>query len=280
MGDILWLASYPKSGNTWLRILLTNYLGDSPLPADINALGGDPICSSRDLFDQAAGVRSASLPATVVERLRPEVYRLAARAGAQTMRIKAHDSFRLTDTGEPIFPADVSWGVVYLVRDPRDVAVSYAHHAGIPPERSVRRINDPAAGLARKHPALQLPQRVGSWSGHVRSWVDQLDIPVLVVRYEDLLSQTVEVFAQVLRFAGHDPDDFRVRRAVDHSSLVRLQEQEAISPFRERPMRSTDRFFRRGVAGGWREELDPGLARLVEREHRVTMSRFGYLETA
>ena len=279
MGDILWLASYPKSGNTWLRILLANYLGDSALPADINALGSDPICSSRDLFDQAVGVRSASLPPTVVERLRPEVYRFAARGVRDTLRLKAHDAYLLTDVGEPLFPADVSRGVIYLVRDPRDIAVSYAHHCGIAPARSVQRINNPVAGLARKNPSLQLTQRVGSWSNHVRSWVDQADIPVLVVRYEDLLARTIEVFAEVLRFTGHVPDTHRVRRAVDDSSLVRLQEQEAKASFRERPLRSTAPFFRRGTAGGWRDDLDPELARSVEREHGETMSRFAYLET-
>ena len=104
------------------------------------------------------------------------------------MRLKVHDAYLLTDLGEPLFPADVSRGVIYLVRDPRDIAVSYAHHCGIPPAASVKRINNPVAGLARKHPWLQVTQRVGGWSNHVRSWADQADIPILVVRYEDLLT--------------------------------------------------------------------------------------------
>ncbi|MDO9494362.1 MAG: sulfotransferase domain-containing protein, partial [Nocardioides sp.] len=159
MGDILWLASYPKSGNTWMRILLTNYLGDSEHPADINALEGGGISSSRDLFDNSVGVRSASLPPETVERLRPEVYRVVGRSVETTMRMKAHDAYHRVPGGEPLFPADVSRGAVYLVRDPRDVAVSQAHHAGSSVEAAVSRLNDPDAALASRRMVTQLPQR-------------------------------------------------------------------------------------------------------------------------
>lgn len=277
MGDILWLASYPKSGNTWMRVLLANYLGDSAQPADINAIEGGPISSSRDWFDQATGVRAAALPPAVVERLRPEVYREAARSISETMRVKAHDAYVLTDTGAPLFPSDASRGAVYLVRDPRDVAVSSAHHAGTDVHAAALRLNDPGNTLARKSVSRQLPQRMGTWSNHVRSWVDQEAIPVLVVRYEDLLADTSATFASVLKFAGHEPDADRVHRAVAHSALEKLQAQEGAGSFRERPVQNVGRFFRRGVAGGWRDELEPELARLIESEHRETMVRFGYL---
>jgi aryl sulfotransferase len=278
MGDILWLASYPKSGNTWMRILLSNYLGDSEQPADINALEGDGISSSRDLFDGSVGVRSASLPDGTVERLRPEVYRYAARSVSSTIRVKAHDAYHRVPGGEPLFPADVSRGAVYLVRDPRDVAVSQSHHAGRPVEAAVARLNDPAGALAAKHRVAQLPQRMGSWSDHVRSWADQTELPVHVVRYEDLLADTAAELAAVLTFAGHEPDPDRLRHAVEASSMPRLQAQEEAASFRERPRRNTGRFFRRGVAGGWRDDLAPELARAVEDAHRDVMVRFGYLE--
>jgi len=280
MGDILWLASYPKSGNTWMRILLSNYLGDSAQPADINALDGAAISSSRDLFDGSVGVRSASLPDETVERLRPEVYRHAARSVTTTIRIKAHDAYHHVPGGQPLFPADVSRGALYLVRDPRDVAVSSSHHAGRSVEAAVARLNDPAGALAAKHRGVQLPQRMGTWSEHLTSWVDQTDLPVHVVRYEDLLADTAGEFAAVLRFAGYEPDADRLRHAVDASSMSNLQAQEEAASFRERPRRNTGRFFRRGVAGGWRDELAPELVRLVEDAHRDVMLRFGYLEPA
>lgn len=75
MGKIIWLASYPKSGNTWMRALLTNYLCDGETPADINEMDGGPIASSRVWFDEWVGVEASALSDNAIERLRPGVYR-------------------------------------------------------------------------------------------------------------------------------------------------------------------------------------------------------------
>ena len=76
---MVWLASYPKSGNTWLRALLTNYLLDGGGPASINALIGSWIANRRDLFHRYTGVPSSDLSGEEVLRLRSLFHeRLAA----------------------------------------------------------------------------------------------------------------------------------------------------------------------------------------------------------
>lgn len=75
MKNIVWLASYPKSGNTWVRVFLTNLLRDSDCPADINQLEMTPIASNRSVFDDVVGMKAADLSYDEVDRLRPEVYR-------------------------------------------------------------------------------------------------------------------------------------------------------------------------------------------------------------
>ena len=67
--NIIWLASYPKSGNTWFRIFLTNLLQKHTSPANINELTGGPIASSRQLFDELTGIDSSDLTFDEIEKL-------------------------------------------------------------------------------------------------------------------------------------------------------------------------------------------------------------------
>lgn len=137
MGKIIWLASYPKSGNTWMRVLLTNYLRNSDTPADINNLDGGPIASARVWFDEWAGIEASALNDTVTERLRPDVCRGMARESTNTLFMKAHDAWSCTDRGEPLFPADVTAGVIYILRNPFTWCVTKTY-AGTPKQLSAR----------------------------------------------------------------------------------------------------------------------------------------------
>src|SRR4030067_3299012 len=139
---IIWLASYPKSGNTWMRVLLTNYLRNGNTPADINKLDGGPIASVRKGFDEWAGIEASALNDAVVERLRPDVYRGMAGESPDTIYMKVHDAWRRTDRGEPLFPADVTAGVVYIIRNPLDIVTSATHHWGTGMKKAVENLCD------------------------------------------------------------------------------------------------------------------------------------------
>ena len=154
MGSILWLASYPKSGNTWLRALLTNYKQDVDTPADINKLRGGPIASSRDLFDEMIGFEASELTDSQIAQLRPVAYRRLAAELSEGSLLKVHDAWTIGPTGEPLFPADVTAGVVYIVRNPLDVAVSAASHWGVDLARAVEHLCNPNMALARSHHGL------------------------------------------------------------------------------------------------------------------------------
>jgi hypothetical protein len=168
---------------------------------------------------------------------------------------------------------------IYMVRDPRDVAVSRAHHNARPVEWVVDRLEDPAAAMGDTTRALipQLQQRLGTWSEHVRSWVDHAPFAVHVVRYEDCLADPLRAFGSALRFADLGPvADADVAQAVRHAAFDRLRDAEAAHGFRERPA-ELERFFRSGRAGSWREEMPAAVANRVEAAHGDVMARFGYL---
>ena len=80
---IIWLASYPKSGNTWFRVFLSNLLSHSDKPADINNLYATPIASNRELFDEATGISSSELTLDEIDNLRPLVYEFYARTAEE-----------------------------------------------------------------------------------------------------------------------------------------------------------------------------------------------------
>lgn len=245
---LIWLASYPKSGNTWLRALLTNALQDRDAPADINRLIGNPSSSSRKLFDEWAGVKSSDLTPDEVERARPAVYRALSRRAKGPVFMKAHDAYTLTSDGTPLFPADATHAVIYVARHPADVAVSYAHHRDCTVDQALALMADEHHVLAPDGGGVeeQLPQRLLSWSSHVTSWLDS-PLPVCLVRYEDLHADPETTLDRALQFAGIRLDPERIARAVRFAAFAEMQRQEAAGGFVERP--SVGRpFFRTGKA--------------------------------
>jgi hypothetical protein len=280
VSKIIWLASYPKSGNTWMRILLTNYIRNSQVPADINKLEGGPIASARVWFDEWAGVEASALDDDNIERLRPGVYKCMSREEQETLYMKVHDSWSRTDQGEGLFPIDVTSGVIYILRNPLDMASSCANHWGVSLEQAVSDLCNIDHSIARSVGGMsdQLKQKLSSWSGHVKSWIDESDLPIHLVRYEDLKLDPERSFGEVVRFCRLPWDANRVNRAVAFSNFAEMQRQELASDFVERPPRAKGNFFRRGQAGSWRDELPTHLAQRLIDAHGETMRRFGYLD--
>ncbi len=280
MSAIVWLASYPKSGNTWVRVLLANYLSDAREPVDINELMVSGMASARRPFDECCGIEASALDDSLVDRLRPAVYRRLAADSSDDLFMKVHDAWSEVGPGLPMFPPDVTRAVVYIVRNPLDVAVSAASHWHAEPEQVVDWMCDPdyRHNAAETRLPDQLRQFLGSWSDHARSWLDRSAMPSHPVRYEDLRADPEHALTGVLDACGLACDPGRVRTAVEFSDFRELQRQERAQGFRERPLKAREPFFRRGQAGAWRDELPPPLADRLVRAHGETMTRFGYLE--
>ncbi len=181
---IVWLASYPKSGNTWVRLAL-EFLERGHLSLNDDAARRFSIASSRQLLDEVLGLNSSELPPDEVEVLRPRAYEALAREAKGSVVLKVHDGWTMTRAGEPLFSPAITRAVIYVVRDPRDVAVSCAHHYMLSMDQAVSQLaGDRTASNPRGGISTQVPQRLLSWSAHVESWLDAPRMPVLVVRYE------------------------------------------------------------------------------------------------
>ena len=281
MSRIVWLASYPKSGNTWFRVFLTNLQRQADTPANINALNTTPTASSRRLFDQTVGYESSDLTLDEVDRLRPWVYEHLAATMPETLYMKVHDAYTMTTTGEPLFSAAATRGALYFLRNPLDVCVSCAHHMACDVETVLQAMSDDNCALDAQTNRLppQLRQRLLSWSRHVLSWIQETPFPVLVVRYEDMHQCPLETFTRAAIFAGLQHDRQRVVRALHQSSFAELQKQESAHGFQEKPTRAAA-FFRQGTIGSWRQCLTQDQVQRIICAHRLVMQRFGYLTTA
>lgn len=289
----VWLTSYPKSGNTWFRLLLANLGPTRATPAQINAIDStETMAGSRTLFDNHALVESSLMYDDAIDDLRPALYRYLAtdsytdpfdpEASYPVRFVKSHDAYTMTRAGQPVMGgAAAAAGALLFVRDPRDVAPSLANHASCSIDDAIAVMGDPTVcfGSLRGEPARQLRQRALGWSGFAASWLDQTDIPVHVVRYEDLHHDPLGTIRAALAFVGWPVEDTAIGRAIRFSAMEEMQRQEADVGFREvmpgaEPGR---RFFRRGVVGGWRDELSTAQRQRIERDHLAMMERLGYV---
>ena len=272
---IWWLASYPKSGNTWLRAVIATLV--SGRPANINAMAFlGPTAGGRFPFEDVLGIDSVALSREQEMNLRPRAYDIWAAEAARPLYCKTHDAYQMTPAGEALFPTTATYGAVYIVRDPRAVAVSSVHFMGQPIEETIAVMDHPAANYAGATTRLsqQLRQPLLRWSDHVESWL-AAPFPVHLLRYEDMLSDPHSAIGAVAAFLGLRSDPQTIAMAAEATKFSRLQAQEQEAGFNEKPRQSAA-FFREGTAGGWRRVLTPDQTARIVAAHGDVMRRLGY----
>lgn len=275
MAGIIWLASYPKSGNTWLRVFLANLLAGGDCPVSINdlpryAFGDNNLLHYRDF----TGRDPESFTAAEVAELRPKIHSWFARSRPHEVFVKTHNAVLRID-GCPLITPAATAGAVYVSRNPLDVAVSFSHHYAMPLDQAVQALCNPDFALlaADNH----LTQYLGSWSRHAASWLDAPGLTRHALRYEDMAEKPHESFAAVARFLGLPTEQERLDKAIRFSAFDELVKQESEAGFIEG--QGADRpFFRAGKVGIWRDHLSPSQAARLIEAHGPVMRRLGYLD--
>lgn len=281
-GNIIWLASYPKSGNTWLRIFLNNLLSEQDEPVDINALyETGTIASARNIFDEFTGIDSAHLTLNEIDYYLPRVHLLRSRQLVEKEFVKIHNAFTKNIAGEWIIPLKATYRVIYLIRNPLDVCVSFAYHSGHNDfDKTIQQMANSNMMLAKskRWQNNQLHQYMGSWSDHVNSWIKNLPKEkILIIRYEDMKLHTLSTFVKIVHFAKLKYTIAEIKDAIEKSKIKRLQAIEEENGFKEK-IYSCSRFFRKGVIDSWREELSERQVNLVIQHHKALMEKFDYLD--
>lgn len=277
--NIVWITSYPKSGNTWMRVFLSNIFNKKEEPVNINELIKIPNSSSRLLLDRYLGIESSDLSDEEINILRPEAFRYISHNSNENQYFKVHDAWTKNKRDEPIFPSDVTKRVIYIIRHPIDVAISYSFHNSTKIEEAISLLNDLNHNLCSKKGKLyfQLNQTILSWSEHIRSWLDHSNLPISIIKYEDMLNYPHDTFGRVLDDLEISHSRFELNKAIMDSSFEKLQKQEDLTGFIEKPINSRSRFFRNGSNNYWKSEpLDQNLIKDFESVNHEMMSRFDY----
>jgi hypothetical protein len=274
VGGIVWLASYPKSGNTWLRHFLHGLLRPGEGAHDINDMHGlTAYETAARWFRPLAGRPLDECDPAEIARLRPRAQEALAAAADGLVFAKTHSAL-VRDGGEPTINARVTAGALYIVRNPLDVAASFAHHLGAGLDDAIRCMASP--GFTARASAHFAHEVYGSWSENVASWTAKPHRALHVMRYEDMLAAPRQAFRALADHLLLTPTDAALDAAIERSSFARLKEQEERAGFAEKPAAAAS-FFREGKAGGWREALSAPQIRAIVGAHREQMARFGYV---
>ncbi len=274
---IRWIASYPKSGNTWVRMLLNAYLtGDE---FDIQKVPKNFVQDTESVYWH----RVSPVPLTHIKTT--DEFMLLRNAALLGMALEWEVPVVKTHTANvqlnwyALIPPHITDFAIYVVRDPRDVAVSYADYLGRDIDHVIEVMANDRTALPNDFHPLMI-QQTASWSRNVQTWTEDDEIDVLVVRYEDLKADPARELKRIVeKFSAFDEgwavDDARIEAAVEATEFSKMRAREDEEGFKNRSPYQK-KFFREGKAGGWREVLTELQHRRIERDHREMMAKFGY----
>lgn len=251
---VIWLASYPKSGNTWVRSLLAHYFMPPGKAPDINNLRQFTTADVRqDFYDAAARkpFRGESLEDWV--RMRGPALRLIAGSKQGHHFVKTHCQ-TIQMFGADLIPPEITAGAIYMMRNPFDLAPSFARHQSADIDTAIER-------MCTDNTVMGTPTGIydalGRWDDHVARWTTAPGLKHRVVRYEDLLSKPAREMRGLLEeFLSVKVEPQKLARAVKATSFANMQKQEREKGFTERP-EGMKAFFAKGQSGVWRSDLTP-----------------------
>jgi len=268
---IIWIASYPKSGNTWLRLLISNYLwpNSSNLFDNLNYI---PKFPKKNYFENIVDKKNLKKDSLEIFK-----YFIAAQErinkNNELVFLKTHN-FAGSIKGYPFTNSKNSSGAIYIVRDPRSVVVSSAYHNDYEFEKSTERI------MSTKNVSLNdgfMEARL-SWKIHYLSW-KKLDIPRIIIKYEDLFSDPTSKFLEVLEFINQFKkikiDENKIKETIEKCSFENLADNEKKFGFTERL--GKENFFRKGLVDEWKKVLKKDLVKKIEKEFFEEMKELKYL---
>lgn len=277
---IIWIASYPKSGNTLLRGILGTYF-----------------FSSDGNFDFKYVYRIGQFPSLEhfkylnINSLDEEAYQKNYNFAQQKInqndkRIKFYKThsafFRNKESSFSNF--ENTLGAIYIVRDPRNVVTSYSHHYSTNLDEATNRIcnDDLFLSASEIHP----PTFISSWRSNYLSW-KSLGDKILIIKYEDLINNKKKMMLKIFKYfeiLGMNPKSFNIaklNKTIKTTEFDNMKRLEIENEFRESVLDQTTKkkkpFFRLGSKNNWREHLDKKNRIKIEKNFRKEMLELGYL---
>ena len=281
---IFWIASYPKSGNTWLRTLISAYYYSNDGIFNqrlINNIGQFPEKKHFQGFDY--------LPQLTIDTTRFWIKAQEKINKDKKIRFfKTHNVFgsindrKFTDKNNSI-------GCIYIVRDPRNVITSLTNHYELDYSQALTWMLDPKKYIYDFDKIKEFSdfQFISSWENNYKAWKSQKEFPLLIVRYEDLLNKTYAVFTDVIKFINETTKNrqsinkSKIKNSINSTSFHKLKENEKKYGFSESvKSRKNDKqipFFNLGPENNWKKILNPEFQIKLNKIFEKNLKELGYI---
>ena len=271
---IIWLASYPKSGNTLLRSMLTAYLFEKEGIFKTDLLKKIKNLPSRYDFEKL-GVNLKDHNEIIKNSIKAqETFNKKESIGF----VKTHNMLFNFNGRYPFTNFENSLGVIYIVRDPRNVVLSYARHLNKSIEETVKFVTQGKAhGISI----------MGNWAENYLSWkAFEQQNKYLLIKYEDLVTNQKKTFSKILNFIfklrnlNLSLDENKINNVIKTTSFENLQNLEKKNLFSENMEDKQGNkivFFDQGSKRDWSKSLDKNLSKEIEKTFNKEMTELGYL---
>ena len=278
---IIWLAFYPKSGNTFLRSLLTSYFYSEDGTFEFEMLKNIKQFPINEIFDKiGVDINDKYLVAKNYIKSQEEINK-----SKKLSFLKTHSSFCKMYNKFNFSDLKNSLGVIYIVRDPRNVVTSFAHHNSKSIENTFELLtNDLTIGNEKYDAEVYL----GSWNFNYNSWkIYKNSEKYLLVKYEDLVKNTKNVFIKILKFInelsqnGKSIDEKKIEKVINQTNFSRMKNLEDKHGFEEAKVNDNTgqivKFFNLGPKNDWKKTLDHNIKKKIENKFQKEMEEIGYL---
>lgn len=271
---ISWIASFPKSGNTWLRLIIDRLMRPGA-EVDVNGASGRlPYFASKLSHAlRSSGIYLDEKTSTQVRKYWYSAQESVATNAEGTIFLKTHNIATTFDTG-PFPHPKFTRSAVYILRDPRDVALSYAHHYQCSLDVAVEAMCNEGLTLFKSEEP-EKTELLKSWGQHVEAWTTPKQYPVLVLQYEELLADPASNIRRLAEFLKLPSDQETVRVVAESTDFAVLKANEKRQGFSEAT--NPEGFFRSGTARQWENSSQSKSLEPLVNAFRATMTRWGYL---
>ena len=283
---IIWLASYPKSGNTFLRSLLTAYLFTKDGNFNFSVLKNINQFPNNITFEKL-GIDISNEKEVIKNYIKVQE-ETNKRDGQGIRFLKTHSTLQDID-GHKFTNLNNCLGAIHIVRDPRDVVKSYSNHNSTSIDESINHMKEfnISGGIKNsKDRKSETIVHIGSWSSHYTSWkeFDKVD-RYLLIKYEDLVEETEKTFLKVLTFICKltkkklDVDKDKLKNVLNTTSFDNMQKLEKQKGFSEASNFNGKKitFFKYGAKNNWKNFLTSENRKKIEDIFRGEMKELGYL---
>ena len=273
---IIWISSYPKSGNTWVRAFLSTYLNSTDGKFNFSLLdkiGEFPDHNILNKFMDSKDFYNLS----EVSKHWIKVQELI-NSNKELTFLKTHSSL-CNINGNKFTNTDNTLAIVHIVRDPRNIVLSMAHHFGITQEESYKIISDKMYIIYPKKNNQPIPSTlVSSWNNHYLSWKNSDSINKIVIKYEDLIKNTKDTFEKIINFLNEQAkikyDEKKIINSINVTQFDNLKKNEDKYGFN---MGQKNKFFYLGKKNDWKNLLDPGIGDKINLQFKSEMEELGYI---